>query len=144
MQDSEANCGPAALRNALYAIGINRSSSECELLCNTSATNGTLSNELVEAIARIRGCKSPVVINCGESSHAIFQLGDALRRGRSVILCTSHDNSRSVDNEHYIAAIGLLGSRIIVADSASNELVESWTETRLRKRWAPDYWGVIL
>lgn len=143
MQSSDANCGPTALSNALYAMGINRSASECEVLCKTNATNGTDVINLVAAIDNIPRC-NPVVIANREPNFALFALGDALRRGRSAILCVSGYGRGSQDNEHFVAAIGLLGGRVLIADSSSNELVESWTSKKLAKRWAPDYWGVLL
>lgn len=142
MQSSEANCGCTALYNALYAIGIHRSLEECETLCKTNATDGTYTTNLVEAIAQIRGC-NPVVISRREPQFSLFALGDGLRRGRSAVLCIGGDRHGS-DNEHYVAAIGLIGNRVIIADSASNELVESWRQIKIQRKWAPDYWGVIL
>lgn len=136
MQSTSADCGPVALHNALFALGIKRSPEELELLCGTSAVSGTYTIQLIAAIDSIRGCNARVI--SGQSALvSIYMLGEGLRGGRSAILCVE-------DQEHYIAAIGLLGSRIVVADSAMMELVITYNDKQLSKRWGPDYWGVIL
>lgn len=136
MQSSQANCGPYALHNALWALGIKRSADECEVLCRTNATEGTYTTALMKAINTIRGTKCKEIT--GKSLlEAMWYLTEALRGGRPVILCVD-------DEGHYITAVGLLGDRVLVADSADNELVLSYKLTGLKKRWKPAYWGVIV
>jgi hypothetical protein len=136
MQSSQANCGPTAMYNALQALGIRRSLSECERLCQTNATDGTYFTCLYEAIDSIRGC-NPTYITFKSWIPSILTLREKLRRGRPTILI--------VDNEeHYVAAIGVLGDRVIIADSALNELVVTYPEKQLQARWKPDFWGLTL
>lgn len=135
MQSSEANCGSTALHNALAAIGTRRSLDECEILCGVKAESGTNPFALIEAIATIRKI-NPVVLKENDSAN-IYNLDYHVRRGRSAILLVD-------DNDHYVAVVGLIGDRILVADSAKNELVLSYTEQQLIKRWAPYYWAIIL
>jgi ABC-type bacteriocin/lantibiotic exporter with double-glycine peptidase domain len=134
MQSSEANCGSTALSNALAAIGIKRGLDECEKLCGVTAEQGTSVFKLIDVASTIR--RNPTVINC-KDKYAYLVLCDGLRNGRSAILCVD-------ENEHYVAAVGIIGKRVLVADSALNELVVSYSETKLLDRWAPDYWGLIL
>lgn len=136
MQSSEANCGSTALSNALAAIGIKRSLDECEKLCKVTAETGTNVFALTDAVASVR--KHFVsTIHTKEPHLAYLMLCDALRNGRSIIMCVD-------ENEHYVAAVGLIGKRVLIADSDKIELVISYTEQNLLNRWAPDYWGIIL
>lgn len=126
-QDSQFNCGPVALHNALLALGIKRSIKECERLTGVTATSGTDVESLLAAASAIRGVHT-MVVNAYDAQSAIAILRDALRRGRPALL--------SVDQEeHYVAAVGLLGDRILVADGADNEIVVSIPDYRLVKWW---------
>lgn len=142
MQDSQANCGPLALRNALAAIGVDRSTEECETLCKVSATNGTTNNNMVKGLHKLEECR-PSVIQEIRPEIAFLRLDASLRAGRPVIIC--------VDNwSHWISAIGRLGNaRILVVDSANSELVLSYGWEQLLNRWGNQYakrgfWGVSL
>jgi hypothetical protein len=141
LQDSTANCGAVALRNALLALGIARSTEECEKLCRTDATNGTKASNLVKAVRAIDGCRG-LVIDDSRTDVALLRLEKSLRSGTPSVLL--------VDGwSHYIAAIGMLGERFLVADSADSELVLSLDPGELIKRWGCDgarrpYWGIVL
>lgn len=142
LQTSQANCGPAALSNALSAIGIERSIKECEVLCSVSAAEGTSAAKLVRALSKIDGV-SPFRIDERRIDVASLLLRAALDDGRPAILL--------VDQwDHWVAAIGLLGSgRVLVADSADSDLVLSYTWAQLVKRWGcvearRPFWGVVL
>lgn len=144
LQDSQANCGPTALHNALAALGIRRTPAECERLCGTTAADGTSQDGLIAAAKTVRGCH-PRVFETDDGGMA----GEALRgilTSRPAILCVDHD-------EHYVAAIGLLGDRFLVADGAKSALVLSYSGPALVQRWRsceyggptpPTYWGLIL
>jgi hypothetical protein len=52
------------------------------------------------------------------------------------------------EDEHWVAAIGVLGDRVLVADSADPELVLSYTRDQLLDRWRkpgdpPRYYGIV-
>lgn len=127
MQDSQANCGSTALYNALQSLGIKRSMKECERLCNVTAQDGTSTQDLIQAASAIKGLKPRLI---GESNHTAAEsiLSNNLRKGRPAILAVD-------DDSHWIAAVGMLGPRILVADSAHNELILSYNEDQLLKRW---------
>lgn len=135
LQDSQANCGPTALHNALAALGIRRSPAECERLCATTATEGTPADNLQAAAKSIRGCH-PVVMESTDPTTSIWALFGRLAH-RPAILCVDAD-------QHYIAAIGLLGDRFLVADGAHNDLVLPYSSTQLLRRWGPAHWALVL
>lgn len=131
LQDSQANCGSTAVKNALCALGIDRSTEECELLCGTTATQGTPPHRMIKGLESIHELDVQVIHESREEI-ALLLLREALRDGRPVILL--------VDNaEHWISAIGLLGERIDIADGADNELVTTNTPMGLAVRWLNKY-----
>jgi len=141
MQDSQAGCGPTALHNALAALGLKRTQAECELLCGTTATDGTPFKRLVAGTRKI-----PELIPCplreSRADVAMLKLEAALRAGRPVLMVVD-------DGEHWVAAVGTLGGRVLVADSADNDLVLSYSPTELEHRWKEEgagkpFQGVIL
>lgn len=141
LQDSQANCGPVSLRNALSALGLRRSTEELETLCRTNATEGTTARNLTRAATTIEGL-SPRRIEETRRDVALLVLRHALACGRPVVLL--------VDNwSHYVAAVGTLGERYLVADSADAELVVSLAVDELAGRWGHatakrPYWGLVL
>ncbi len=139
MQDTAANCGPAGMSNALAALGIARSQAECEALAKTTAAEGTSPAKLLRGLKSLEGVR-PVVLKETRQDVALLRLDKALRYGRPVILLVD-------DGQHWVAAIGQLGERYLVADGADNELVLSLDMAALAARWIEDertYYGVIL
>lgn len=140
MQDNQANCGPFALKNALAAIGIERSAEELEKACGTSATNGTPTKGIVKAASKIDGLQ-PAVIRETRSDIALLKLEHAVRRGRPVVIAWC---SRE-PGDHWVAVVGVLGERYLVADAADSELVLSHAVDELESKWRDSkYEGVIL
>lgn len=148
LQSTQANCGPACLRNALLCHGINRSEQELEQLAGTTGSNGTSGKGLIKALASISAEHPevrPGVISEGRADVAILKLLAALNAGHVVILCAD-------SNEHWILAFGTLGSgvRIIVhvCDPEDNELVIHMKPDDLLRRWEgpgrKPYYGVIV
>ena len=135
LQSTQANCGPACLRNALLCHGITRSETELEQLCGTTGSNGTSPRGLQSAlrsIAESNNSLSPGIIHEGRADVALLKLIACLNAGHVVILCA--DN-----NEHWILAFGLLGggAQIIVhvSDPADNEMVLHMRPDELLQRW---------
>lgn len=127
-QSTQASCGPASLRNALLALGIERSEEELSQLSGCTATNGTPPKGLIRAITQITGAEPGVIYEAREDV-AVLRLVEALRVGRPVILCVDRD-------EHWVVAFGLLGPDVVhVADSADNELVKHYRPRDLASRW---------
>ena len=137
MQDSAANCGPASLSNALAAMGITRSQKECEALCKTSATEGTSIRGLLTGIKAVG--RTPTVLNERRFDVAHTFLRHYLGNGRAAILAVD-------TSEHWVAAIGLLGPHVLIADPADNEFILTYAADHLKVRWIANnrYYGVIL
>jgi hypothetical protein len=125
------------MSNALAAMGIARSQDECAALCKTTGTEGTPPKRLLAAI-RVVG-REPIRIQEKRAEVAILFLSHWLTQGRSAILCVDNDT-------HWVAAIGLLGDRTLVADPADNELVITLSRQQLADRWGGDgsCYGVVL
>lgn len=137
MQDTAANCGPASLSNALQALGITRTQAECETLCRTSGTDGTTVRGLQNALKSLGRGWEPINERRFDVAH--LRLERALRKGFAGIL--------SVDGgEHWVAAVGLLGERVLIADPSDNELVLSYAPDALKARWSAGnrFYGVVI
>lgn len=143
MQDSQANCGPFALKNALAALGVERSAEELEKACGTTATSGTPTRGILKAALKIDGCH-PVKLRERRRDIALLRLKGALDWGRPAILvwCDSEGNPGG----HWVAVVGMLGDRYLVADAADNELVLSFSAAEVAERWVDEgvYEGVVL
>lgn len=137
-QDSQANCGPYALLNALRALGIQRTAEELESACGTTMTKGTSTAKLFKAANKIEGC-SCVRINERRRDVALLKLQHALQNGRPVVIAWA-------DGSHWVCAIGMLGPRYLIADAAENELVLSIEVEEVEKQWEDEgrYDGIIL
>lgn len=142
-QDSQANCGPYALMNALRSLGIMRTREELEVLCGTTMTDGTPPPKLLRAIGRIDGCQ-PVKIRERRRDIALLRLKGALDQGRPVVLVWQDSEGNS--GGHWVAAVGMLGDRYLIADAADNELVLSHTVAEVAEKWVDEgvYEGVVL
>lgn len=140
MQDAQHNCGPFALRNALQALGIDRSAEELEKACGTNATNGTPTRGILKAAAKIDGCNA-VLLREGKSDVALLKLEHALRKGRPVVISWRSQTP----GDHWVAVVGVLGERFLIADAADSELVISLGVDELEAKWRDSkYEGVIL
>lgn len=145
-QSTTANCGPAALRNALLAHGIERSEQELEGLTGYTPEEGTSHKGIIKAV---RAMEQPGLMGMPLSEArgdvALLRLLASLQAGHTVLLV--------VDNyEHWVCAFGLLGSgrsvTVHVADSAYTELVRHMTPAALLEWWRPPrrshYYGIIV
>jgi len=127
MQSSQANCGPTALFNAGCALGRKVSLEECEKVCRTSATKGTSPLQLGRG-ARSLGFTVENEIREARSDISAMFLRGLVMRGMVPIIAVDADS-------HWAAVVGVLGGRYLVADSAENELVLSYSEGELLQRW---------
>lgn len=147
-QSTAANCGPAALRNALQCHGIQRSEAELETLAGFTAADGTSPKGLLKALAAVARDNpdiTPAIINESRPNVAIMMLLEAIRNGH-VVVCL-------VDSwDHWVVAFGLLGSgrgvRVHISDSADPELVQSYTPDAFMTRWKGQgrkpYYGIVV
>lgn len=141
-QSNRSSCGPAALHNALAALGIARS--EEELIALTKQTpDGTSARQLLSALRTINtpdsGLKAlPTRWRSGDDA-VVGLWWNIKEHGRPTILCVD-------ELEHWVCAIGVLGQRFLVADSADNRLVISYKPQELLARWGAEdnYYGIIV
>lgn len=145
-QSFRADCGPAALGNALDALGHRRSHDELVSLCRTTAIDGTNPVQLKRAITNlVESCElvGPAEIRDSDGSVALLRLGSLLGDGRPCILL--------VDSwEHWVACTGRLGHRFIVADSADLRQTIHYPPSELLGRWGHQgvrrgkYYGIAI
>lgn len=129
-QMRKSNCGPAALCNALEAIGIERTQDELGTLSKQTAEGGTSKSNLIAAAEAV----GVEVVNVSEqrSEVAGWCLESALSSGHPAIIIVDND-------EHYVAVVGKLGSVYIVADSADNDLLCFYSRDKLLERWKNEH-----
>lgn len=138
-QSLKAGCGPTALANGLELLGIKRNEIELSTVAGTTP-KGTDASGIVGA-AKAAG-RFPSTINTKDSDFALYALHYYLCNGRPVIIC--------VDKwDHWVVAAGILGERILVIDSANNELVLVYPPEKLTERWEKPgkgggYYGIVL
>lgn len=130
-QSNRAACGPAALHNALQALGVTRTEDELIKLTGQNA-DGTPPKGLLRAISTISSGDTPLMgeaIRWPKAAEAIVGLWYWITsRGRPVILC--------VDSfEHWVTCVGHLGTRFAVVDSAETGLLFYYTGEELASRW---------
>lgn len=124
-QSRKSSCGPAALANALESIGIERTEDELATLSKQSV-DGTSSSNLRKAAEAV-GVETFGI--CEQRIEtAKWALEYHLRSGNPAILVVDND-------EHWVAVTGMLGDRVIVVDSADNDLLVYYTVARLLFRW---------
>lgn len=126
LQSNQSSCGAAALYNAGCALGKTLSLEDCERACKTTA-EGTSAKQLTTGAVRL-GLKADGSFKERSSLMARLWLRDTLQRGAVVIAAVDAD-------EHWVAVVGALGGRYLVADSAENELVLSYSEGEFLQRW---------
>jgi len=143
-QSRKSSCGPAALGNALEALGIQRSEDELAALTKQTATGGTTGKALRTALGTIEGVIN-AEINESRSDVAALRLLQSLYDGRPVIVCVEKW-------EHWSVAAGVLGfgQRIVCIDSGDNDLVRLRTIDEFVEWWrGPEgakkaFWGVVV
>jgi hypothetical protein len=111
---------------------------------NQEAIYGTSESRIFIALDKLKLNYQTLRLDAeGGESLAYDALLCALSRARPVILC--------VDKlAHWVGAIGRLGERVMVADSAHHEIVLSYNRRDLMARWMHDgengaaYYGIIV
>lgn len=121
-QDDEEGCGPTSLSNYLEARhGVRTLTKEaCATICKTDYT-GTDERRMRAALKSLG--ETPVTIR----SYA--ELIGRLVQGHPVMLVVDKDT-------HWVCAIGMLGTTVIVADPATT--TEAHTKARLMERWTSE------
>lgn len=132
-QSTDATCHAAAASNALRALGLKYEEKQVLEWEDRIRKGGDpaaegfngelLSRALAEGCRRIK--VRQIVLKTGDSAfHWLF--GTLIKGGSAVLF---------VDGDHWVAAVGVNGNRILVADSGDRELVLSYEEDPLMTRW---------
>lgn len=140
LQSSQANCGAAALYNAMCALGLHPSLEECEKACETKA-EGTTEPGMLKGIKKL-GLKVVKEIKERREDVARLVLSDGLLQGQVAVLAFDGDT-------HWVSALGTSGTRLLVADSDEHELVIALSPAEFLLRWkSPNirkqYYGVLF
>lgn len=144
-QSNAANCGPAALRNALLCRGIVRSEAELETLVECTPAEGTSAKGILKALKAIQKEHPEVegsVISEARSDVGLLKILANVQFGNPIIVCV--DN-----NEHWATVIGMLGQNIfLMADPADEELVLCYKPAEFLARWKSGarkaYFGIVV
>ena len=139
LQTTPYTCGPAALVNALGCIGQRLTEQAAAKLARTNVA-GTDDNDMLHALRALE--YETHVINTKDEDAAWHLLHSQLVLGRPVLLAVEKDT-------HWAAAVGLLGERVLVADSADGDVIKSWEPDELLKWWRgkgrkPTYYGIAV
>jgi ABC-type bacteriocin/lantibiotic exporter with double-glycine peptidase domain len=138
LQSGLHDCGAVATSNALQAIGIASTPEAVRELAGTTG-DGTGAAGLKTAARKLGA--DVALISTRDPSLAHDALRGALHAGASAVLLVD-------DSDHWVSAIGVNGSRILVFDSACTKrkmvtafergpLLEAWRCKRL-------YYAVVL
>ena len=125
------SCGPASIINALRCFGIRKAEKTIRKTSNTNTKNGTSEEDMIRVLTNLgfRVNKHEQ----GQYAKAWKWLHNKLKDGNPVII--------SVRNwSHYVAAIGIIGDKIIIADpdgssTKSENGVLVLNKRRLKKFW---------
>lgn len=124
-QSRAFSCGPAAVCNAFSTYGTYlREDEACEV-----DVSGTSERALVAGIEK--NGRTAECFKARDSVIAINWMNTSIRLGAPVILCVD-------DWTHWVAVVGIIGDRYLVADSAHEELIIPYTDVELSDRWKKD------
>lgn len=125
-------CGPAAVVNAARALGLRIAESRIASIAGTNEKDGTDDGPLIEGIRGVGlTAKS---LNTEDRGAAWAFVRSSVNDGHPVILCVD-------DYQHWITVIGVIGDRVIIADSTNTEKnrkengIHSLSRSDLLKRW---------
>jgi hypothetical protein len=110
----------------MCALGRELSPAACGKLAGTNATRGTTIRGMTEAVIALG--YAPVTLHTGDQNEARSRLFAHLHQGHPLVLSVD-------DDSHWVAAVGLLGPRVLVADSGGIKCVEALDWPALRARW---------
>jgi ABC-type bacteriocin/lantibiotic exporter with double-glycine peptidase domain len=149
-QSTPYNCGPAALQNALKALGKHVPQQKLAEIAGTTEAEGTDEYGLQRAILEYGFGFDP--ISCVEPRVAFARLYGALLMGRPVLLCVDRWS-------HWVTAVGIVGTRVLVVEPGGypwtvreNGLLVLPKDRLCRRWWAarrvagkqPPYYGIAI
>jgi ABC-type bacteriocin/lantibiotic exporter with double-glycine peptidase domain len=127
LQSTSFTCGPVAVVNAIAALDDTEFAEEVvRELAGTTATHGTNPRQIRQAIKKL----GYTTEKFDAPSHLAWRLlRGYLAEGIPVIMSVDKDS-------HWITAVGLIGERVLLADSADGETVVSRDAWSVLRRWA--------
>lgn len=126
-QSLPARCGPAALREALRALGVTRSEDELASIAKTTPEGTGVRGLTRAALESLPGLTARTFRE--KEDVAIMRLASCLRAGGSAVLCVD-------DYDHWVACVAMTGpDKFVVADPADEELFLYLWPTDLVNRW---------
>lgn len=127
LQSGLSDCGAVAISNALQAIGLASTPEAVRELAGTSG-DGTGAAGLKTAARKLGAVVS--LVSTRDPRLALDALHGALHVGASVVPCFDQGG-------HWVAAIGHLGRRVLVFDSAmvKRPMVTAFEDEALLEAW---------
>lgn len=147
LQSSPNGCGPAAVANALRALGREMTEERVEKKIKAIADTGdpavqtgTIEAQIAKALAAFRVPATQLQLH--HPIVALMALRGFLWTGHPVLLAVDND-------EHWVVATGVRGGWIDVVDSANGEVVIPYRDQELANRWAasgevPSFYGIAV
>lgn len=108
-QQKTYSCGAAAIHNSLRCYGVNVSEKRIRSVAGTNKEQGTSPAGIMSALDHL-GFSSEVWED-DKKVKSWEWLTEQLRQGHPVILCFQNW-------QHYVTAIGMVGERVLIFDSA--------------------------
>lgn len=160
MQSTEAACGFCATSNALKALGVDASEADVARWVDkvrrteNPGVQGlgemNLGRALTEAAPK-RYRLAARALHFPDAEQAVLALRGALEDGAAAVLAVDpeQDEAGNYAASHWVAAVGRLGSRFLIADSADTELVPSLSPSQLLLRWeipgpSPTFYCLVI
>lgn len=139
LQTGLSSCGPSALSNALQAIGWSEVPADAVAQLAGTTSDGTGAGGLKRA-ARALGAKVGLV-SVGDGASAWALLRAHLLDGSSLVLAVDK-------HEHWVSAVGVLGSRVLVVDPAmvTRPMISAMSREELLLAWRHQsmHYGIVL
>lgn len=138
LQDNKYSCGAVALCNALEAANIESPAVDAMMkLARTSPEKGTTTKGMARALESLSITYEKV--RTKDSFAAYSVLVACLSFGSPVLMAVDNDT-------HWVVAVGVLGSRILLVDSADGAVVQSLNRQQVLDRWGCDdyYEGIVV
>ncbi len=144
-QKDTYSCGPAALSNALKALGHNVSERRIRAFSNTTEKDGTSELGICDAAEGLKFCAA--VVSIEKRKEAVLWLAECLSHGFPVILSVSN-------GQHWATAVGVLGNRFIICDPGKfvynlkengvrvftrRHLLETWSDAKVK-----GFMGIVI
>lgn len=143
MQSHANLCGFASLANAFRAIGKAKvTEDKLAEAAKKAATSAETPEQDGAGVRTLQVVASGLGyslegIKAGSMALAWPCLRHDLGEGHPALLAVD-------DGGHWVAAVGRIGSSVLIADPADAEIVRPYTYQELSLRWGPDFYSLVL